>query len=279
MDACDGHRLRCVSSLLTGTGCDACPLSLCVSSLLSSLLPMEVDVKRNDVNVKMDADVARKCKIVASARGISMAEYSERAGSAVSTEGLEGRDAQRARARGAAGAARRNDTTNRKTLMPKPTLVGFFKVILCLTWCVSPLGGIIAFAVATGFVTLIMVVERGFDSLHPLATQHPAPAWPARSPSSPPAHAAHAGGIDKPVPAAAPPRPRTLDEVATEPAKSSAGPVEIAAAAAECEGVNHGLTATATTCTTPARPTYPSGRSGATVRFRNAWPARRLSAT
>jgi len=37
--------------------------------------PPEETVKRNDVNVKMDADVARKCKIVASARGVSMAEY------------------------------------------------------------------------------------------------------------------------------------------------------------------------------------------------------------
>jgi hypothetical protein len=36
---------------------------------------MEIDVKRNDVNVKMDAEVARKCKIVASLRGISAAEY------------------------------------------------------------------------------------------------------------------------------------------------------------------------------------------------------------
>ena len=32
-------------------------------------------VKRNDVNVKLDADVARWCKTAASLRGISMAEY------------------------------------------------------------------------------------------------------------------------------------------------------------------------------------------------------------
>ena len=35
----------------------------------------EEAVKRNDVNVKMDADVARWCKIVSSSRGVSMAEY------------------------------------------------------------------------------------------------------------------------------------------------------------------------------------------------------------
>jgi hypothetical protein len=36
---------------------------------------VEEDVKRNDVNVKLDAEVARKCKIVAAMRGIPIAEY------------------------------------------------------------------------------------------------------------------------------------------------------------------------------------------------------------
>jgi len=38
--------------------------------------PMTDDaVKRNDVNVKMDAEVVRLCKIVSSSRGVPMAEY------------------------------------------------------------------------------------------------------------------------------------------------------------------------------------------------------------
>jgi len=37
--------------------------------------PSVPTVKRNDVNVKIDADVARWCKIVSSSRGVPMAEY------------------------------------------------------------------------------------------------------------------------------------------------------------------------------------------------------------
>ncbi len=41
----------------------------------AALAEHETQVKRSDVNVKMDAEVARDCKLVAGARGISIAEY------------------------------------------------------------------------------------------------------------------------------------------------------------------------------------------------------------